>query len=144
MSSKEAMPEDVKIVDDENDEARVPAKRSAFLELVFLLNVDILAQDHRLKCGRQRRRDYKLLARAVRQTGSWLSIHGIKCLSPPQTANHWNTLCSFAVTLSGTQPNLSRLSFLEAVNAFCAFHLFLNYVGSIQLVSPIIDRSLTN
>lgn len=67
MSSKEAIPEDVKIVDDENDEARVPAKRSAVLELVFLLNVDILAQHHRFKCGRQRRRDDKLLARAVRQ-----------------------------------------------------------------------------
>ena len=51
MSSKEAMPDDVKIVDDENDEARVPARRSVVLRLVFLLNVDILAQHHRFKWG---------------------------------------------------------------------------------------------
>ncbi|KAI9455855.1 LexA/Signal peptidase [Russula earlei] len=40
-----------------------------------------------------------------------------------------------------TQPNLLRrlkppvVGALYALNAFCAFHLFFNYVGSIQLVS---------
>lgn len=61
------MPDDVKTVHDENDEARVPARRSTVLELVFLLNVDILAPHHRFKCGRQRRCKRRVvLARAAR------------------------------------------------------------------------------
>ena len=47
------MPDDVKIVHDENDEARVPASRSEVLEPVFLLNVDILAVTPLIQCGRQ-------------------------------------------------------------------------------------------
>ena len=96
------MPDDVKIVDDENDEARVPARRSVVLRLVFLLNVDILAQPHRFKWGVSAD---ELLARAVRISRKANSslvlglIHGVKCLSPPQTVNYWSTLCSFIITL---------------------------------------------
>ena len=42
MSSKEAMPDDVTLVEDENDEERVPARWSTVLELVFLLKVDMI------------------------------------------------------------------------------------------------------
>jgi len=42
MSSKEAMPDDVRMVEDENGEARVPARWSTVLELVFLLKVDMM------------------------------------------------------------------------------------------------------
>lgn len=42
MSSKEAMPDDVRMVEDENGEARVPARWSTALELVFLLKVDMI------------------------------------------------------------------------------------------------------
>lgn len=41
ISSKEAMPEDVRIVEDENGEGRVPAGRPTVIELVFLLKVDM-------------------------------------------------------------------------------------------------------
>ena len=39
ISSKEAMPEDVRMVEDENGEGRVPAGRPTVIELVFLLKV---------------------------------------------------------------------------------------------------------
>jgi hypothetical protein len=44
ISSKEAMPEDVKMVEDENGEARVPANRPGptVLVLAFLLKVDMV------------------------------------------------------------------------------------------------------
>jgi hypothetical protein len=41
MSSKEAMPEDVRMVEEDNGEGRVPGRWSTVLELVFLLKVDI-------------------------------------------------------------------------------------------------------
>jgi len=41
ISSKEAMPEDVRIVEGENGEGRVPAGRPTVIELVFLLKVDM-------------------------------------------------------------------------------------------------------
>ncbi len=41
MSSKEAMPDDVRMVEDENGEGRVPARWSTVLELDFLLKVDM-------------------------------------------------------------------------------------------------------
>lgn len=43
ISSKEAMPEDVRIVEDENGEGRVPAGRPTVIELVFLLKVDMMS-----------------------------------------------------------------------------------------------------
>ena len=42
ISSKEAMPEDVRTVEDENGEGRVPARRPTGIELVFLLKVDMV------------------------------------------------------------------------------------------------------
>lgn len=42
MSSKEAIPDDVRIVEGENDEARVPARWSTVLDLDFLLKVDMI------------------------------------------------------------------------------------------------------
>ena len=41
ISSKEAIPDDVRIVEGENDEGRVPAGRPTVIELVFLLKVDM-------------------------------------------------------------------------------------------------------
>ena len=38
------MPDDVRVVQDENGEARVPARRSTVLELVFLLKLDMVQQ----------------------------------------------------------------------------------------------------
>jgi hypothetical protein len=42
MSSKEAMPDDVRMVEDENGEARVAGRRPTVLELDFLLKVDMI------------------------------------------------------------------------------------------------------
>jgi hypothetical protein len=42
MSSKEAMPDEVRMVEDENGEARVPGRWSTVLEIVFLLKVDMI------------------------------------------------------------------------------------------------------
>jgi hypothetical protein len=41
ISSKEAMPVEVRIVEDENGEARVPGGRPTVLELATLLKVDM-------------------------------------------------------------------------------------------------------
>lgn len=41
MSSKDAMPDDVRMVEDENGEGRVPARWSTVLDLVFLLKDDM-------------------------------------------------------------------------------------------------------
>jgi hypothetical protein len=53
MSSKEAMPDDVRMVEDENGEVRVAAGRPTVLELVFLLKVDmgVSALDYRRTGG---------------------------------------------------------------------------------------------
>ena len=46
ISSKEAMPDDVRMVEDENGDARVPSKWwSSVLEIVFLLKVDMIQAD---------------------------------------------------------------------------------------------------
>jgi hypothetical protein len=51
MSSKEAMPEDVRTVEDENGEGRVPAKGPTGIELAFLLKVDMVQPDvSRVSC----------------------------------------------------------------------------------------------
>jgi hypothetical protein len=42
MSSKEAMPDDVRMVAAENGEGRVAARRPTVLELAFLLKVDMI------------------------------------------------------------------------------------------------------
>ena len=42
MSSKEAIPDDVRMVEDENGEARVAGRRPTVLELDFLLKVDMI------------------------------------------------------------------------------------------------------
>lgn len=42
MSSKEAMPDEVRMVEGENGEGRVPARWSTDLELDFLLKVDMI------------------------------------------------------------------------------------------------------
>jgi hypothetical protein len=44
MSSKEAMPDDVKMVEDENGDGRVPTRWSTVLDIVFLLKVDMICE----------------------------------------------------------------------------------------------------
>lgn len=42
MSSKEAMPDDVRMVEDENGQGRVAARRPTVFGLAFLLKVDMI------------------------------------------------------------------------------------------------------
>jgi len=51
MSSKEAIPDDVRVVQDENGEARVPTGLSTVLELAFLLKVDMIQANAACACG---------------------------------------------------------------------------------------------
>jgi hypothetical protein len=52
ISSKEAMPEDVRIVEDENGEGRVPVGRLVVIALVFLLKVDMVQPNQSLSLKR--------------------------------------------------------------------------------------------
>ena len=94
------MPDDVKIVHDENDEQRVPARRSEVLKLVFLLNVDILAAtptDSNVGVNA----DLYWRVRpglGLKPSECPQAIYGVECLSPPQTTLRCSTLCEFVIT----------------------------------------------